>query len=155
MSILDVLPSLRAAAPVRFDPELWPPTTECRRGVVWVDGLDLAEIVDTVGVAVVRSEASPAVTVTRVLAVSGSTVTVDGAYGRAPVRGAAVCNRHPLGPTSLVDVVTTRSALGAVTLPSDVRAGDVLAMVGPGGAAVLGLSDVDAGPTRDVLLRSA
>ncbi|GGG15623.1 hypothetical protein GCM10007304_32160 [Rhodococcoides trifolii] len=155
MSILDVLPSLRAAAPVRFDPELWPPTTECVHGAMRVGGMDLEEVVDTLGVAVLRSGASPAVTVTRVLAVSGSTVLVDGGSGRTPIAAAAVSNRHPVGLTALFDIVSARTPLGATTLPGDIRAGDVLAMVGCGGAAVLGLADVDAGPTREVLLRTA
>jgi len=47
MTLLDILPSLRQAAPVRFDPAIWPATTHSdEEGRLCIGGVALTDIAD-------------------------------------------------------------------------------------------------------------
>lgn len=98
-----------------------------------------------------------AVTVTRVRGVdrtdSGRPVVVEGSAGSAiavtagePV-AAAIANRHPLGPTEIFPIVDSRGVMGdhfcsGVVLSQDIRAGDVVALVGRDGRDLLDSAQV-------------
>ncbi|UNM99843.1 diaminopimelate decarboxylase [Rhodococcus opacus] len=98
-----------------------------------------------------------AVTVTRVRGVdrtdSGRPVIVEGSAGSAiavtagePV-AAAIANRHPLGPTEIFPIVDSRGVMGdhfcsGVVLSQDIRAGDVVALVGRDGRDLLDSAQV-------------
>ncbi|RZL84652.1 MAG: diaminopimelate decarboxylase [Rhodococcus sp. (in: high G+C Gram-positive bacteria)] len=94
-----------------------------------------------------------AVTVCRVRGVDrtdsgGPVVVVEGSAGSAaavvagePV-AAAIANRHPLGPTEVFSIVDSRGVVGdhicsGVVLSQDIRAGDVVALVGRDGRDLL------------------
>nr|WP_143545465.1 hypothetical protein [Rhodococcus sp. 15-1154-1] len=127
MTLFEMLPSLRNAGRPRFDSELWPSGTGFRDGRLMVDGVFVDDFADC--------EGTPArlgwVVVTRVRSVIAGIVRVDAVLGCVEV--ADIANRH-----SVVGRQFFAMGDAKVELPSDVRAGDLLAVIPEAQASVPG-----------------
>lgn len=123
MSILELLPSLKAACRPRFDSTIWPPDTHFHLGRLVIDTTVAEDLADCCGTPTMLG----GVLLTRVRSVLAGIVTVDGQSSPmlAPgVLGAEIANRHSVASREYFAFGDRK-----IELPSDVRAGDVLALV--------------------------
>lgn len=118
MTLFELLPSLKAACLPRFDAAAWPVGTRYHLGRIVIDDVVVEDYADCHG----TPSALDAVLITRVRSVIAGVVRIDGDCEH-PV-DAEVANRHSVQPRQFYALGDTK-----IELPSDVRAGDVLAVL--------------------------
>ena len=118
MTIFELLPSLKDACRPRFDPAVWPSSTGYHLGRITLDGVAVEDHADCYG----TPSLLDGVLVTRVRSVIAGVVRIDGEC--ACPADAEIASRHSVAAREFFALGDTK-----IELPSDVRAGDVLAVI--------------------------
>lgn len=117
MTLFELLPSLKSACRPRFEPAIWPSSTHYHLGRIVIGDVLVEDYADCYG----TPSMLDGVFVTRVRSVIAGIVRIDGEC--IPEVG-EIAGRHSVGPRQFFALGDTK-----IELPSDVRAGDVLAIV--------------------------
>lgn len=118
VTLFELLPSLKSACRPRFDPVVWPASTHYHLGRIVVDDVAIEDFADCYGTPSVLD----GVLVTRVRSVIAGVVRIDGECG--DIAAGELANRHSVQSREFFALGDTK-----IELPSDVRAGDVLAVI--------------------------
>lgn len=118
VTLFELLPSLKAACRPRFDPAVWPTGTCYHLGRIVVDDVAVEDVADCNGTPTMFD----GLLVTRVRSVIAGTVRIDGEC--TDITDAEIAGRHSVQAREFFVLGDCK-----IELPSDVRAGDVLALI--------------------------